>query len=49
VATKRIVLFIRHKTFREALACVLDRESDLEMVLQASSLADVGDANLDHN
>jgi DNA-binding NarL/FixJ family response regulator len=27
----------------------LDRESDLEVVLQASSLADVGDANLDHN
>jgi DNA-binding NarL/FixJ family response regulator len=49
VATKRIVLLIGHKTFREALACVLDRESDLEVVLQASSLADVGDANLDHN
>ena len=49
MATKRIVLLIGHKTFREALACVLDRESDLEVVLQASSLADVGDANLDHN
>ena len=49
MAAKRIVLLIGHKTFREALARVLDEESDLEVVSQTSSLADMGDANLDHN
>src|SRR5918995_2821546 len=49
VAAKRLFLLIRHKTFREAMARVLDRESDLEVVSQASSLADMGGANLDHN
>ena len=49
VATKRIVLVIGHKTFREAMARVLDEESDLEAVSQTSSLADMGDATLDHN
>jgi DNA-binding NarL/FixJ family response regulator len=49
VAAKRIFLLIGHTAFREALACVLDEESDLEVVSQAGSLADVADVNLDHN
>jgi DNA-binding NarL/FixJ family response regulator len=38
-----------HKAFREALALVLNEMSDLEVVAQAGSLAEVGDVNLDHN
>jgi DNA-binding NarL/FixJ family response regulator len=49
VAAKRIFLLIGHTAFREALACVLDEESELEVVSQAGSLADVTDVNLDHN
>jgi DNA-binding NarL/FixJ family response regulator len=49
MATKRIFLMIRFQAFREALAYVLDEESDLKVVSQASSLADMADANLDHN
>jgi DNA-binding NarL/FixJ family response regulator len=49
VAAKRIFLLIGHTAFREALACVLDEESELEVVSQAGSLAAVGDVNLDHN
>jgi hypothetical protein len=32
VAAKRIFLLIGHTAFREALACVLDEESELEVV-----------------
>ena len=49
VAAKRLFLLIRPKAFREAMACVLDEEADLEVVSHAGSLADVADANLDHN
>lgn len=49
VAAKRLFLLIGHKAFREAMACVLEQESDLEVVSQAGSLADMADANLDHN
>jgi DNA-binding NarL/FixJ family response regulator len=49
VAVKRLFLLIRHNAFREAMACVLDDETDLEVVSQAGSLADMRDANLDHN
>ncbi len=38
---------IAHKAFREAVASVLDVEPDLEVVLQAGSLAEA--ANLDHH
>ena len=49
VAAKRLFLLIGHKAYREAMACVLEQESDLEVVSQAGSLADMADANLDHN
>jgi DNA-binding NarL/FixJ family response regulator len=49
VAAKRLFLLSGHKAFREAMACVLEQESDLEVVSQAGSLADMADANLDHN
>ena len=47
MAAKRIFLLIAHKAFREALVSVLDEEPDLEVVLQAGSLAEA--LNLDHN
>ena len=40
VATKRIFLLIAHSAFRDAIALVLEKEFDLEVVLQASSLAE---------
>ena len=49
VAPKRLFLLSGHKAFREAMACVLEQESDLEVISQAGSLADMADANLDHN
>jgi two-component system, NarL family, response regulator DesR len=49
VAAKRLFLLSGHKAFREAMACVLEQESDLEVVSQAGSLADMAEANLDHN
>src|SRR5215212_9406370 len=49
VAAKRLLLLIRHNAIREAMACVLDKESDLEVVSQVGSVADMADANLDHN
>jgi DNA-binding NarL/FixJ family response regulator len=49
VAAKRLFLLIRFKAFREAMACVLDEEEELEVVSHAGSLADMADANLDHN
>src|SRR5215213_8157727 len=49
VAAKRIFLLIGHNAFREALTLVLNETSDLEVVSQAGSLAEVGDVNLDHN
>src|ERR687897_829098 len=49
VAAKRLFLLSGHKAFREAMACLLEQESDLEVVSQAGSLADMADANLDHN
>jgi two-component system uhpT operon response regulator UhpA len=49
VAAKRIFLLSGHNAFREALALVLNETSDLEVVAQAGSLAEVGDVNLDHN
>jgi DNA-binding NarL/FixJ family response regulator len=47
VAAKRVFLLIAHKAFREAIASVLEEDSDLEVVFQASSLAEA--VNLDHN
>jgi len=47
VAAKRVFLLIAHKAFREAIASVLEEESDLEVVWQAGSLAEA--VNLDHN
>ena len=47
MAAKRIFLLIAHKAFRDAIALVLDKEFDLEVVWQASSLAET--VNLDHN
>jgi DNA-binding NarL/FixJ family response regulator len=47
LAAKRVFLLIAHKAFRDAIALVLDKESDLEVVFQASSLAET--VNLDHN
>ena len=47
VATKRIFLLIAHNAFRDAIALVLEKEFDLEVVWQASSLAEA--VNLDHN
>jgi DNA-binding NarL/FixJ family response regulator len=49
VAAKRIFLLIGHNAFREALALLLNEMSDLEVVSQAASLAEVGYVNLDHN
>jgi len=49
VAAKRLFLLIGHNAIREAMACVLDKESDIEVISQAGSLADMADANLDHN
>jgi DNA-binding NarL/FixJ family response regulator len=49
VAAKRIFLLSGHNAFREALALVLNETSDLEVVAQAGSLAEVGYVNLDHN
>jgi two-component system, NarL family, response regulator DevR len=47
VAAKRIFLLIAHKAFREAIASVLEKEFDLEVVWQAGSLAEA--VNLEHN
>jgi two-component system, NarL family, response regulator DevR len=47
VAPKRIFLLIAHNAFRDALASVLNRVPDLEVVSQASSLAEA--VNLEHN
>jgi DNA-binding NarL/FixJ family response regulator len=49
VAAKHVFLLIAHTTFREAVACVVDEESDLEVVSQVGSLAEMGNNNLDHN
>src|ERR687898_2288890 len=49
VAAKRIFLLIGHTAFREALALVLNETSDLEVVAQVGSLANMGEVNLDHN
>src|SRR5215216_5626630 len=49
VAAKRIFLLSGHNAFREALALLLNEMSDLEVVAQAGSLAEVGEVNLDHN
>ena len=49
VAAKRIFLLIGHNAFREALALVLNETSDLEVVAQVGSLANMGEVNLDHN
>ena len=49
MAAKRIFLLSGHNAFREALALLLNEMSDLEVVSQASSLAEVGEVNLDHN
>ena len=49
MAAKRIFLLIGHNAFREALTLVLNETSDLEVVAQAGSLAEMGDVNLDHN
>ena len=47
MAAKRVFLLIAHKAFREAIASVLEEDSDLEVVFQAGSLAEA--VNLDHN
>ena len=47
MAAKRVFLLIAHKAFREAITSVLEEDSDLEVVFQASSLAEA--VNLDHN
>jgi two-component system, NarL family, response regulator DevR len=47
VTAKRIFLLIAHKAFREAIASVLEKEFDLEVVWQAGSLAEA--VNLEHN
>src|SRR5918993_4400427 len=49
VAAKRIFVLIRHNVFREALALVLNETSDLEVVSQVGSLAEMGSDNLEHN
>ena len=49
MAAKRIFLLSGHNAFREALALLLNEMSDLEVVAQAGSLAEVGNVNLDHN
>jgi two-component system uhpT operon response regulator UhpA len=49
VAARRIFLLSGHNAFREKLALVLNETSDLEVVAQAGSLAEMGDVNLDHN
>lgn len=47
MAAKRIFLLIAHNAFRDAIALVLEKEFDLEVVWQASSLAEA--VNLDRN
>ena len=47
MAAKRVFLLIAHNAFRDAIALVLEKEFDLEVVWQASSLAET--VNLDHN
>ena len=47
LAAKRIFLLIADNTFRDAIALVLEKEFELEVVWQASSLAET--VNLDHN
>ena len=47
LAAKRIFLLIAHNAFRDAIALVLEKEFELEVVWQASSLAEA--VNLDHN
>ena len=49
MAAKRIFLLSGHNAFREALALVLKETSDLEVVSQAGSLAEMGEVNPDHN
>ena len=49
MAAKRIFVLSGHNAFREALALLLNEMSDLEVVAQAGSLAEVGEVNLDHN
>jgi DNA-binding NarL/FixJ family response regulator len=49
VAAKRIFLLSGHNAFREALALLLNETSDLEVIAQAGSLAEMGEVNLDHN
>src|SRR5829696_4062569 len=49
VTAKRIFLLSGHNAFREKLALVLNETSDLEVVAQAGSLAEMGEVNLDHN
>src|SRR5215212_10246341 len=49
VTAKRIFLLSGHTAFREKLALVLNETSDLEVVAQAGSLAEMGEVNLDHN
>ena len=49
MAAKRIFVLSGHTAFREALALLLNEMSDLEVVAQAGSLAEVGEVNLDHN
>ena len=49
MAAKRIFVLIRHNVFREALALVLNETSDLEVVSQVGSLAEMGSDNLEHN
>ncbi len=46
ISVKRIFLLISNNAFREAVGSVLDQESDLEVVLQAGSLADVAEVSL---
>jgi DNA-binding NarL/FixJ family response regulator len=48
VAPKRIFLLIAHIAFRDALASVLNRMPDLEVVSQASSIAEAVNY-LEHN
>ena len=47
MAAKRVFLLIAHNAFRDAIALVLEKEFDPEVVRQASSLAEA--VNLDHN
>ena len=49
MTAKRIFVLSGHNAFREKLALLLNETSDLEVVAQAGSLAEVGEVNLDHN